>query len=109
MRSLNPVWTVDDFHARVAGLAGVASGARVLDLGCGRGLTVPHLLAAAGASGEAVAVDRMTDSLSLAAIRERYSAFVASGHLTLVDLDIAAPLPFDSASFDSVVCQNVIE
>jgi SAM-dependent methyltransferase len=107
VRSLNPVWAVDDFHARVAGLAGVTSGARVLDLGCGRGLTVPHLLAAAGTSGEVVAVDRMTDSL--AAIRERYSAFVASGHLTLVDLDIAAPLPFGSASFDSVVCQNVIE
>jgi SAM-dependent methyltransferase len=107
VRSLNPVWSRDDFHARISGLAGIRSGGRVLDLGCGRGLTVPHLLAAAGASGHVVAVDRMRGSL--AAIRERHCAPVASGCLTLVDLDIAAPLPFASASFDSVVCQNVIE
>jgi SAM-dependent methyltransferase len=79
----------------------------VLDLGCGQGFTVPHLLAAAGASGQVVAVDRMSGSL--AAIRERYSAPIASGCLSLLDLDIAASLPFASASFDSVVCQNVIE
>jgi hypothetical protein len=60
---------------RIPGLAGATSGARVLDLGCGRCLTVPHLLAAAGASGEVVAVDRMRGSL--AAIRDRYSATVA--------------------------------
>jgi SAM-dependent methyltransferase len=51
VRSLNPVWSLDDFHARVAGLAGVGGGARVLDLGCGRGLTVPHLLAGAAGLG----------------------------------------------------------
>jgi SAM-dependent methyltransferase len=107
MRSLNPRWSQDDFHARLAGLAAVQKGGRVLDLGCGSGLTVPHLLAAAGTSGEVVAVNRMTRGF--AAIGERYTEPVATGRLRLVELDIAAPLPFASASLDSVVCQNVIE
>jgi SAM-dependent methyltransferase len=107
MRSLNPRWSEDDFHARVASLAAIQKGGRVLDLGCGAGLTVPHLLTAAGTSGEVVAANRMTKGF--AAIGERYPEPVATGRLRLVELDIAAPLPFASASFDSVVCQNVIE
>jgi 2-polyprenyl-3-methyl-5-hydroxy-6-metoxy-1,4-benzoquinol methylase len=38
-RSLNVRWRQDDFYARVAGLAAVRDGGRILDLGCGRGLT----------------------------------------------------------------------
>ncbi len=107
MRSLNPRWSQDDFHARLAGLAAIKKGGRVLDLGCGPGLTVPHLLTAAGTSGEVVAVNRMTKSF--AAIGDRYPEPVATGRLRLVELDISPPLPFASASLDSVVCQNVIE
>jgi SAM-dependent methyltransferase len=107
MRSLNPHWRREGFHARVAALAAVKDGERVLDLGCGRGLTVPHLLAGVGASGQVVAADR--SSRSLAVTRERHPQPCADGRLTLVQLDIAGPLPFASASFDSVMCQNVIE
>lgn len=107
MRSLNPRWSQDDFHARIAALAAVQKGGRVLDLGCGAGLTVPHLLTAAGACGEVVAVNRMTKGF--AGIGERYPGPVATGRLKLVELDIAPPLPFESASLDAVVCQNVIE
>ena len=107
MRSLNPLWSRDDFHARVAALAAIKDGGRLLDLGCGRGFTIPHLLAGVGTSGEVVAADRV--SRSLAMIREQYLGHCANGRLTLVDFNIAGPLPFASASFDSVVCQNVIE
>ena len=107
MRSLNPHWNMADFHARVAALAAVKNGGRVLDLGCGRGLTLPYLLARIGTSGEVVAADRM--SRSLAVISEAYPDHITDGRLTLVGLNIAEPLPFASASFHSIVCQNVIE
>ena len=107
MRSINPHWKQADFHARVADLAAIKDGGRVLDLGCGRGFTLPYLLAKIGTSGEVAAVDRL--SRSLATIRQRYPDPIASGRLILAELNIAEPLPFASASFDSVVCQNVLE
>jgi hypothetical protein len=33
MRSPNPAWRVEDFHARIARLAEIGAGQRVLDLG----------------------------------------------------------------------------
>ena len=107
MRPLNPLWSRDDFHARVAALAAIKEGGRVLDLGCGRGFAVPRLLAGVGASGEVVMVDR--ESRNLAVIRGQHPHHCADGRLTLVELDIAGPLAFASASFDSVICQNVVE
>jgi len=96
VRSLNPQWKPADFHARVAALAAIKDGGRVLDLGCGRGFTLPHLLAGVGTSGEVVAADRM--SRSLAVISEAYPDRIADGRLTLADLNIAGPLPFASTS-----------
>jgi ubiquinone/menaquinone biosynthesis C-methylase UbiE len=79
IRSLNPLWRRDDFHARVAALTAVKNGDAVLDLGCGRGLTVPHLLAGVGASGKVVAADR--SSRSLAVVGEHYSHPCSDGRL----------------------------
>lgn len=107
MRSLNPLWSRDDLHARLAALAAIKEGGRVLDLGCGQGLTVPHLLYGVGKSGEVVAADRELNSLAL--IKERHRDCYTDGRLTTISLDIAEPLPFASASFDSVICQNVVE
>lgn len=107
MRSLNPLWRRDEFHARLAALASIKDGGRILDLGCGRGFAVPHFLAGVGTSGEVVVVDRVSGYLAM--IREQYPDHFTNGRLFLVDLNIAGPLPFASASFDSVVCQNVIE
>lgn len=36
-RSLNPRWKNQDFHARIASLAAMSDGHKLLDLGCGRG------------------------------------------------------------------------
>lgn len=107
MRSLNPLWSLDDFHAQIATLLEIADGDRVLDLGCGRGNSLPHLLAKTGTTGEVVAADR--DNSSLAALREACPEEINARRLSVAHLDIAKTLPFASASFDAVVCQNVIE
>jgi SAM-dependent methyltransferase len=107
VRSLNPRWNLNDFHARIAKLAAIGVGNRVLDLGCGRGNGLPHLLAGIGTSGEVIAADR--DSPSLDAVRATYAAEIAKGLLSVVNLDVGRELPLASASFDCVVCQNVIE
>lgn len=107
MRSLNPRWTLADFHAHIAALSAIKEGGRVLDLGCGAGFTLPYLLARVGTSGALVAADRM--AWNLTRIREAFTEEISNGRLTVIDMDIAGPLPFASASFDSVVCQNVIE
>jgi ubiquinone/menaquinone biosynthesis C-methylase UbiE len=98
---------MEDFHAHIATIAEIEDGYRVLDLGCGRGNSLPHLLSRIGTRGELVAADR--NIRSLVALKELYPEEVAAGRLLVADLDIARTLPFASASFDSVVCQNVIE
>jgi SAM-dependent methyltransferase len=107
VRSLNPRWALNDFHVRIANLANIRDGDRVLDLGCGRGDSLPHLVARIGMTGEIVAADRHGGSLT--AIKEVYPEEIAARRLSIVELDISRTLPFSSASFDSVVCQNVVE
>jgi len=107
MRSLNPQWNVNDFHARITRLAAVKAGGRVLDLGCGRGNGLPPLLAAIGATGELVAADR--DGPALDAVRATHVGEIADVRLSVVDLDMKKALPFAAASFDTVICQNVVE
>lgn len=107
MRSLNPTWTSADFHARVASLANLREGGSVLDVGCGRGVTLPYLLTGVGSSGKVIAADRAGDGLQ--AVKETYSDEIANGRLTIVDFDIAESFPFEADSLDSVTCQNVIE
>jgi SAM-dependent methyltransferase len=103
MRSLNPVWRLDDFHARIAKLADAGVGQHVLDLGCGNGNGLSALLSAVGPSGKVVALDR--DAASLARAVEQ----VGPGAVTTVEADLTQPLPFEPQSFDRVICQNVIE
>jgi SAM-dependent methyltransferase len=107
VRSLNPHWTLDGFHARLVALAQVKDGDKVLDLGCGRGNSLAHLLAKVGRTGEVVAADR--NGGSLAAIRAKYSKEIADRRLKTVEMDLTGTLPFTLASFNVVVCQNVIE
>jgi predicted TPR repeat methyltransferase len=81
-------------------LAGYASpGARVLDAGCGTGLS-GQALAAAGFS-EILGIDISTDSLRIAAQRSVYREVIQ------VNLQVA-PLPFGDDTCDAVSCVGVM-
>jgi ubiquinone/menaquinone biosynthesis C-methylase UbiE len=107
VQSLNQKWTSGGFHGLMAKLAGIRQGDRVLDLGCGRGKTTPYLLGKIGTTGDVVAADR--DSDNLAALQDAFPDAVATGRLSVANFDLVGTWPFDDASFDSIVCQNVVE
>jgi SAM-dependent methyltransferase len=71
------------------------AGRRVLDLGCGRGWYAPFLLEA---GAEVVAIDQDPESVAQAATRAP-EVLVADARAT----------PFDDASFDGVLCSNLLE
>jgi SAM-dependent methyltransferase len=71
LRSLNPLWHLEGFHLRIAALAGIRDGDRVLDMGCGNGNGLSAMVSAAGPNGRVVAVDR--DLPSLGRIAERFA------------------------------------
>jgi SAM-dependent methyltransferase len=84
--------------ARYWWVSGLAEGRRVLDAGCGVGYG-SAMLAAAGAAG-VVGMDIAADAVAAAAEANPELEFVAG--------DVHA-LPFADASFDLVVCFEVIE
>lgn len=82
----------------------LAPGARVLDLGCGRGRHAHALGQCENVT--IVGLDMKLDDLK--ATREGFALFPASGsaHVTCGD---AYRLPFADNSFDAVVCSEVLE
>lgn len=80
-----------------------ARGQKLLDAGCGAGDVARALAAAVGPSGEIVALDRSTATLTAA--RERDAS---SGVIRYVSGDVAA-LDFDDDSFDGVWCERVLQ
>lgn len=83
-------------------------GQRVLDLGCGEGR---HVIAAHAIDGvDAVGVDLSASDLATAAQRQR--EFVDGGEgsaLFSLLVGDALRLPFPSATFDAVICSEVLE
>jgi ubiquinone/menaquinone biosynthesis C-methylase UbiE len=76
---------------------------RVLDLGCGPGFYVEELLEAVGREGAVVGVDSSPQMLAAAARR-------CDGHPNAAFHEgDATSLPADPASFDAVVCVQVLE
>jgi SAM-dependent methyltransferase len=107
IRVLNTNWRGDNLHHKIAEIAGVRPGQRVLDLGCGRGGSLSHLLERAGPQGHVVALDR--DETALRLVEDRHANDLTSGRLEVIRGDLARPLPFPDKSFDAVTCQNVLE
>jgi ubiquinone/menaquinone biosynthesis C-methylase UbiE len=107
IRVLNTNWRGDTLHHKIAEIVGVRPGQRVLDLGCGRGGTLAHLLSRAGAQGRVTALDR--DDAALRTIEERHANEVTAGRLEVRHGDLTRALPFADKTFDAVICQNVIE
>jgi len=88
----------------------LAPGQRLLDLGCGEGR---HVIAAHAVEGvDAIGVDLSLEDLATAA--ERLQAFTdetgtASPALFALLAGDALRLPFPDASFDAVICSEVLE
>ena len=82
---------------------GVASGERVVDVGCGPGFYVAELLAQVGPEGSAVGIDNSQAMLAIAAHRCR-------GHdnVAFHEAD-ATSLPVEDASFDAALSVQVLE
>lgn len=88
------------FGERVVVVAGIREGARVLDVGAGRGASLFPAAGAIGATGEVVGIDiaaAMVEETGRA-IRERK---VANASMLRID---AEELGFSDASFDYVLC-----
>ena len=83
---------------KLAGFAGIRSGQRVLDVGCGPGALIPELVARVG-SGSVAAVD--PSEPFVAAARERHPDVD-------VRVAVAEALPFDDDEFDAALAQLVV-
>ena len=79
---------------------GGVSGLDLLDVGCGTGR---HALRLAGRGARVTALDFSAGMLA------RARAKPGADHIRFVEHDLAGRLPFDSASFDRVVCGLVID
>lgn len=90
---------------RFLALAGVRTGMRVLDVGCGTGVVTRDIAARVGARGAAVGVDPSRALLAVA--RRRARAAGAGGRPTFRHADGFA-LPFAPASFDVALAVTVL-
>lgn len=82
----------------------LASGQRVLEIGCGTGATTALVTRQTGAS--IVAIDR--SPRMLAAARCRHSQRDEPATIDLVQVDLNCGLPFSDGSFDAVFAESVI-
>ncbi len=98
----NGPFRAEEFHRGLAALVGALPGESVLDLGCGVGRTLPHLVAAVGPSGRVVGLDANERFLDLA-------RSAAGQGVNLVRHEAAGALPFAEATFQRIVCNNVLE
>ncbi len=91
-------------------LLGLASGDKILDLGCGFGR---HAFEAARRGANVVALDAGRDEVE--GVAATFAAMVEAGELTSPGLHTAAVqgdalhLPFPDGTFDRVICSEVLE
>jgi SAM-dependent methyltransferase len=92
-------------HRRLAELLDVAPGDRVVDLGCGAGVTLEVLLTGQRAR-LVVGVDIAEDALQVAA---RLRAQRPAGGFGVLRADLTHPLPLVDGTIDRALCHNVLE
>jgi len=85
-----------------AAWSGIGAGMRVLDVGCGVGVTTKALGGLVGLTGESIGVDFSNDRLDAA--RERYSG----PNISFINRDIRKPLD-DIPEYDAVWVRFVLE
>jgi len=89
-----------EFGRRLVGVAGVATGSRVLDVATGRGAVLFPAAAAAGPSGRVVGID-LAPGMVAATAAEARARGVDNVELRAMD---AEELDFSDDSFDAVLC-----
>jgi SAM-dependent methyltransferase len=91
--------TISPHHAQLMAAAAIAPGERVLDIGCGNGLTSREAARAAGDQGEVLGVDLSGPMLDLAAQLAKDEGL---GNVRFEQGD-AQVYPFEAESFDLVM------
>jgi len=91
-------------HRWLAGLLGAGPGDLVADLGCGTGGTLAQVVPVL-AGGGAVGVDASRAALA----RTAEALATERARLLLVQADLKDRLPFADATFDRVVCHDVLD
>ncbi|NJO38733.1 MAG: methyltransferase domain-containing protein [Rhizobiales bacterium] len=84
--------------------AGISSGMRVLDIGCGRGDVTLLAAGLVGEQGRVLGIDRDPAAIEVAKGRAR-EAGLAHVDFALIDIDA---LTSDHGPFDAVVCRRVL-
>jgi ubiquinone/menaquinone biosynthesis C-methylase UbiE len=87
-------------RARAIGQLGLTTGASVVDLGCGTGLSLAALRDAVGTQGRVVGIDASPDMLMRAREKIREGGW---DNVTLVEADAAA-VALEPGAFDGVLC-----
>jgi SAM-dependent methyltransferase len=97
-------------HRWLAELLDSRPGDRVADLGCGTGGTLAQA-APAVPGGLVAGLDLSAEALARTAeaVAEALTGQDRPPELLLVQADLKAPLPLATASFDQVLCHNVLE
>jgi ubiquinone/menaquinone biosynthesis C-methylase UbiE len=85
-----------EWASRVAKAANISSGQRILDVACGTGVLTREIANRVGASGSVVGLD-LNEGMLVVAKRKAPEIEWRQGNVEA--------LPFDSNSFDAVVCQ----
>ena len=99
---------MNNYHSKLVSVLDIRPGMRVLDLGCGSGASLPSVIEALAHNGAVVAADR--NKTALLDIAKNVSAMAKGIVLETRCIDVSlSPLPFETDSFDRILCQNVIE
>ena len=100
--SPNPLlrWLVRRFHERIVGVVRAAGASHILDAGCGEGFTLRELHA------DGVQAAMLGADFSHAALAWNRANRMSPSPLIMADV---RHLPFSPASFDLVVCLEVLE
>ncbi|MBU4532235.1 MAG: methyltransferase domain-containing protein [Eubacteriales bacterium] len=78
---------------------GLKEGIRVLDVGCGTGVMTPILLNAVGETGAVTGIDFAGEMVALAEAKN------SGPNVRFLEADVDK-MPFDTAQFDAVFCNN---